>query len=747
MLSSSDSEIDEEGFAMIDRLIFVPGSFCRSCAVAGLVLLLASGCVRDSPNPGGYLPQEEQTAVSAFGNLPLSFEANEGQTDREVQFIARGSGYNLFLTSSEAVLALSQPASGIAHPGNGATDIGTATDENAGPETAAVLRMQLVGANPEAPVLGIDQLPGKVNYFIGDQKKWKTGVRAYAKVRYRSVYPGIDLLYYGRGRRLEYDFVVAPGVDPAAIRITFDGAEEIALDSGDVVLTTGAGEVRLWRPVAYQGTAETGAAVPARYILRDRSVEFEIGAYDTTRPLIIDPILSYSTYLGGSIGEIGYAITVDALGSAYVTGFTASPDFPTVSGFQETGEGDAFVSKLNSDGTMLVYSTYLGGSSGDGGLGIEVDSTGNAYVTGSTFSDDFPTANPIQAVPHGHSEAFVAKLNPTGNGLVYSTYLGGSNFDAPRGIDVDPAGNAYVAGWTLSPDFPLLNAFQSRTLLRSAFVTKIDPSGSALVYSTFLGDSSEGWGIAVDPMGNAYVTGKAGLTDFPVVNAVQPVHGGGGNDLFVAKFDAAGSALIYATYLGGSGVERYDFFNHGRIAVDPQGNAYVTGYTNSEDFPTSRALQPVMGGAGDAFVVNLNPSGSAFVYSTFLGGSEFDEGLGIEADAEGNAYVAGRTGSADFPVVDAIQAGYGGGFTDGFLTKLNPDGSAMIVSTLLGGNQIDYAWAVAADSSGSAYVTGSTDSSDFPTANVQQSSLGSAEAHAFVSKIAEEAPVTEVPLA
>ena len=452
-------------------------------------------------------------------------------------------------------------------------------------------------------------------------------------------------------------------------------------------------------------------------------------------PLIIDPVLVYSTYLGGTSSERGRGIAVDASGNAYATGETSSTGFPTASPVQASSGGgrDAFVTKFNTAGNGVVYSTFLGGSGTDIGVGIAVDASGNAYVTGNTFSTDFPTSSPFQAANGGSSDAFVAKLNPAGSALVYSTYLGGSSFDSGAGIALDSSGNAYVTGRVSSTDFPTASAFQASlggTSGNDAFVTKFNPAGSALTYSTYLGGSLSdiGIGIATDTSGNAYVVGATRSTDFPTANPFQSSFAGV-DDAFVTKLNPAGGALVFSTYLGGSGDEEGD-----GIAVDGSGNVYVSGSTDSTDFPTANPFQAANAGSDDAFVTKFSATGSA-VYSTYLGGSGFECGaFGLDVDASGNAYAAGCTLSTDFPTVDPIQASNAGGGGDVYVTKLNPSGSALVYSTYLGGTGFDGALEVAVDSSGNAYVVGETDSTDFPLVNPFMSYIGGTT-DAFVFKI------------
>jgi len=696
------------------------------------------------------------TRVSeSYGKLPLQFEANRGQTHKDVRFLSRGPGYSLYLTDREAVLALSKYNSDVKR------DAKT-------PAKSLALRMSLVGAARTPVVSGVDELPGKANYFIGkNPEKWRTNVPTYARVQYRNVYPGIDLVYYGNQRQLEYDFVVTPGADPNRIVLGFKGANKLEIDAeGSLVLHASGGDIRQHKPVIHQNVDGVRRDIGGGYVRKGATrVGFRLAAYDTTRPLIIDPVvLSYSTYLGGNAGDFGAAIAVDAGGNAYVTGNTSSTDFPTTAGafqvsFGGNINGDAFVAKLNPAGTALVYSTYLGGIDDDYGSGIAVDTEGNAYVTGYTRSNNFPiTAGAFQttfADPAGSGNVFVTKINPTGTALVYSTYLGGSGdefTDLPgNGIALDSSGSAYVTGSTRSADFPTTSgAFQSvhSGAYDNPFVTKLDPTGSTLIYSTFLGEGL-GKGIAVNSNGNAYVTGEI-QGPFPTTSgAVQRTSG----SAFVTKLDPAGTSLIYSTLLGGGrdGGEA--------IAVDAEGNAYVTGFTYSANFPTTPgAFQPVFGDAldppsrfgpdPDAFVTKLNPTGSALVYSTYLGGNGAEFGRGIGVDASGNAYVTGSTGSLNFPTTPgAFQPTLGGGPYDAFVTKLHSTGAVLVYSSYLGGVDADAGQGIALDANANAYVTGSTASKDFPiTAGAFQPVFSDAlnrypVPDAFVAKIVDLVPL------
>jgi hypothetical protein len=718
------------------------------------------------------------------------------------------------------------------------------------PPALSFLRLKLLRANPAAKVSGVNELPGKSNYLTGnDPKQWRTNVPTYGRVRYENIYPGVDLVYYGKqGGQLEYDFVVAPGADPSAIALAIDAggqvsskqkaasssqpfvvngsrkAGSVATDhaprttdstqskiqnrkskissslriaaNGDLIVTAEGGEVRFHKPVVYQEqsirlrrnssqlTVESETAldctspdngprraaslkskiqnrklIDGRYILKsDGEVTFEIAPYDRTRPLIIDPVLSYSTYLGGSDMDYANGIAVDPSGSAYVTGYTASIDFPLANPAQSSPGGgtcsdgvdtipcfDAFVTKLNPAGTALVYSTYLGGSNEDYGTGIALDASGDAYVTGYTNSTDFPVQNALQAENAGGYDAFVAELSADGAFLIYSTYRGGSGDDIGTGIAVDSSGNAYISGYTASPDFPVTpGALQTNYGGgdHDGFVVKFNSGGAKLGYSTFLGGSADdyAYGVAVDSAGDAYVTGATNSANFPTLNAFQPNYAGGlcavapntfpCYDAFVAKLNPAGSALIYATYLGGTGSD-YGY----AIALDGSSNAYVTGYTISTNFPTTAgAYQRVFGGSYDAFVAKLNGAGSALVYSTYLGGPGTEIGYDIAVDSLGRALVTGYNYGGQFPTVSPTQA-QNAGFYDAFVSVLNASGSSLDFSTYLGGSLDEVGRGISLDPSGNAYVTGGTFSLDFPiTSGSYQPSYGGGPYDAFVTK-------------
>ena len=691
----------------------------------------------------------QASVTEVYGKLPLSFEANQGQSDALVKFLSRGRGYTLFLTPTEAIMVFKR----LHHtkepdPRSSFQDQIRSTMT----ETLAemVLRIQFVGANPVAQMVGVDELTGKSNYFIGnDPEKWRTNVPTYAKVKYQDIYPRVDLIFYGNQGQLEFDFIVRPGADLGGITLAFQGSDQLEVDAqGDLILHTIAGQIRQRKPFVYQELDDhTKREISSRYVLKGQDqVGFEVVAYDNTRALVIDPVLSYSTYLGGSDTDGPSEIVLDSLGNLYLTGGTTSSDFPTANPFQPnldrmslSGAGDAFITKLDPSGA-LIYSTYFGGSGSENATGLAVDTSDNLYITGRTSSADLPVLNPFQATAESSQDSFVAKFNSTGSALIYSTYLGGTADDQGQDIAVDLAGSAYVTGWTASPDFPTSEAVLQASCgsgpltARVLFVTKLDPQGSQLVYSTCLGGSNneEVFSITVDSSGSAYVTGITRSSDFPTtigafqrscVSLLGPCF-----DAFVAKLDPAGSTLVYSTYLGGSDVD-----GARSIVVDSAGNAYIIGSTRSTDFPTANAFQANLRGSADSFVTKLNSTGSELVFSTYLGGSGSDSGFGIALDAGSNVYITGGTSSTDFPITNPVQETKAAG-SDVFVAKLHHTGSDLIYSTYLGGDDDEGGVTVVVDANGSSYVAGVTFSSDFPTLNPLQPTFGGFF-DAFVAKI------------
>jgi hypothetical protein len=685
-------------------------------------------------------PANKAQIVKNYGQLPLRFVANQGQAESSVQFVSATGSYTFSLTDSGARLSLHGPV----------TAESTAAVQPAS-SIAGTLHMQVLGANPGSRPVGEEALAGKVNYFLGSNAaQWHTDIPSYAKVEYPNIYAGINLVYYGDQQQLEYDFAVRPGAMPSSITLGFDGHDQLAIDKqGDLVLQTAVGSVRQQKPFIFQEVNGIRQPIDGGYVLKGpQEVGFQVGAYDRSRTLVIDPVLAYATYLGGSMADAGNAIAVDSAGNIYVAGDTTSTDFPTANPMQPAyggGTSNAFVAKLDPTGSTLLYATYLGGERFDRGNGIAVDATGSVYLVGKTSSRTFPiTPGAFEDTYRGDEfDAFVTKISPAGDQLEYSTYLGGNNNDAGIAIAVDQTGNAYVTGGTKSNDFPATqSAYQgANNGGTNAFVTELNATGSDVVYSTFLGGSftDRGNAIAVDANGFIYVTGHTNSNDFPTKNALQANYGGGLDNAFVAKLNPQASgddSLVYSTFLGGSGSDK----GLG-IAVDGAGNVYVAGETSSADFPILNAMQPTYGGGtSNAFVAEIDSTGTALVFATYLGGSGDDRAAALALDANNNIYITGSTASLDFPTVNPVQPNSGGG-SDAFVAELASDGSALGYATYLGGSGDENLYqngvnigAIAVDAAGNAYITGQTTSTDFPTVNPLQPTLAGGT-NAFIAKI------------
>lgn len=692
-------------------------------------------------------PDVEAHEAAAYGDLPVSFELNVGQSDERVSFLSRASGARVFLTPDELVLALprSSPA------------IGKRTPEDLAPEplAPAVVRMRLVGASPSTPV-GEDEIETKTNYFTGnDPSRWHTDVPNFARVRYPDVYPGVDLVLYGNHGTLEYDLALAPGADPSVISVVWEGADSVEADtSGALVMTVDGGQLRQHAPALYQHSDEAErSSVAGRFVSRGGGrFGLDVGAYDHGKPLVVDPAITYSTFLGSGSSDSGEDIAVDATGAAYIVGSTFASDFPIYLGYDSSYNGyiDAFVTKLNKAGNALIYSTYLGGSNYDGANCGAVDASGTITVAGSTYSSDLPTTDGYDATLNGASDAFVARLGAQGNSLVAATYLGGSSnsldSDIANAIALDPKGNAYVAGLTRSTDFPTtanaydstLNGYRDGTVTK--LVLKQAPPTSYISYSTYLGRGGDEFlsGIVVDSTGAAYVTGNTTSSDFPTVDGFDTSFNGE-VDAFVAKLSPQGDALLNSTFLGGNSLD----WGRG-IAMDAAGAVYVTGDTESLNFPvTANSYDTTFNGGlvdptYDAFVAKFHVrtlgtfSSLVLDYCTFIGGSDGDYASDIALDSDGNALIAGYSRSADFPLANAVDAVHAG-YSDAFVAKLNPAGDGLVYSTYLGGSGSDSGKATAVDSKGSACVTGSTTSSDFPLVNAFDTTRQGTDA--FVAKI------------
>ena len=684
----------------------------------------AAGSVRNGPCPAPAAAGAR--ASKLYGRLPLYFMANRGQVNDKVLFYEKGPGHATFFTRKSIVMSLRGADGKINRTGHEAARARALPGKSPAGSAAGVrssfLEVRMLGMNKDVRIAPAEAQSGKVNYFIGnDPGKWRMNIPTYGAVLYKNAYPGIDVKFYGNNRQLEYDIIVKPGADPSRVRFRYSGAKDVHVTAGgDLAIELAGGRLAFKKPLIYQeldgrrvlrqgkfavrrdkremtvlnASDKTG---PAGAKLGAFTCRFDIGAYDRKSPLVIDPVLIYSTYFGGSADNEADALAVDSSGNIYVTGITTSTDFPVKNGAQAayaggTTFGDVFVTKIAAGGASLVYSTYLGGTGNDWGSHIAVDGAGNAYVTGGTYSIDFPLQKALNSSLAGGEDAFVAEIAAGGQSLVYSTYLGGSDDDEAWGIAVDSSGNAYVAGLTLSSDFPTKNAFQANpgggANTEDAFVAEIAAGGQSLVYSTYLGGTGDdaAYGIALDSTGNAYVTGLTLSSDFPTKNAIQPKFAGGTmyGDAFVTEVAVGGASLVYSTYLGGS---RDDWAD--AIAVDGAGNAYVAGVTLSTDFPVKNAVQSANGGGYDAFVTKIAAGGASLVYSTYLGGSGDDAAYGIAVDGSGNAYLAGWTDSTAFPTVNALRPAFAGGDYDAFIAEIE---NTLWNSTDLGGGWMWLDW-------------------------------------------------------
>jgi hypothetical protein len=614
----------------------------------------------------------------------------------------------------------------------------------------ANLVLTFEGASPDISIEGIDQLPGRYNYFLGsDPSKWRTEVPSYTSIRYRGLYPGVDMVVRDQDGRLEYDLILDAGADLAPIVVHCEGADSMEVDEeGSLVLHTAAGDVTQRRPDTHEiGPGGTGEPIACSYrLLAQNCFGFDVPSRQGDLALVIDPGLIYGTFLGGSHDDQTTGIAVDALGSVLATGYTSSSDFPTTPGAYDTsfnaGNVDAFVAKLDASGTTLLYGTFLGGSGSDFANAVAVDASGAALITGSTYSSDFPTtAGAYDTSFNGGgvnpTDAFVVKLDPTGSSLLYGTFLGGSDADVANGIAVDASGAVLVTGLTVSSDFPTTpGAFDTSfnsTGYCDAFVAKLSASGTTLLYGTYLGGSGcdDAFGIAIDASGAALVTGETTSSDFPTTPGSYDTSFdySGNYRAFVTKLSESGTTLLYGTYLGKVSEA------HG-IAVDASGAALVTG-TVSSNFPTTPGAYDTSfnGGDNDAFVAKLSANGTSLLYGTYLGGSDSDVANGIALDASGAALVTGYTFSSDFPTTPGAFGTSFNGNIDAFVTKLNASGSALVYSTLLGGTDYDLAYATAVDSAGAALVTGYTASLDFPTTPGAYDTTYNALNDAFVAKL------------
>ncbi len=705
-----------------------------SCLIALTFVLSSTGPLlavqppQQPPTSPAATAPTQAVVSQALRTSPIMFIENMGQFADGARFQVRGGNGTMWLAEDALWITIMARDEVVRPDRDSRASLPTAEPLAASetPRTGVNIRLSFPGANAHPRIGPFDRLDTIVSYFLGnDPDKWRPDVPVWGGVRYVDLYPGVDLELTSEGGQMVQRLTVRPGADLAAVRLRLEGADAVAVDGDALRLSTATGEFTL--PLLQAAGANDAAAVQPR-----GAQTFDVAAPFTpargNRQSAIRNLQSgdllYGTFLGGSSYEGGNGIAVDGAGSAYVTGYTASSGFPTTPGAFDTGyngSSDAFVVKLNPAGSGLAYATFLGGSASDQGRGIAVDGAGSAYVTGSTASSGFPTTP--GAFDTSFDNTFVVKLNPAGSGLAYATFLGGSDGDDEGyAIAVDGAGCAYVTGWTYSGDFPttpgaFATSFDTSYYSSDAFVVKLNPAGSGLAYATFLGGNGydEGYAIAVDGAGSAYVTGSTSSSDFPTTPSAFDTNFSSSRDAFVVKLNPVGSGLAYATFLGGSR-EGYGDYGYG-IAVDGAGSAYVTGITGSSDFPTTPGAFDLSfnGEDWDAFVVKLNPAGSGLAYATFLGGNSYNLCRGIAVDGAGSAYVAGETNSSDFPTTPgAFDLSYNGG-TDAFVVKLNPAGSGLDCATFLGGSTGDHVYGIAVGGVGSAYVTGNTYSSGFPT--------------------------------
>ncbi len=685
--------------------------------------------------------------TKSYGRIPLAFEINRGQADPQVRFLSRGSGYSLYLTPAEAVFVLKRGGSNPSKLLTPNSSLLTSSPD--------VLRLRLAGGNRKAVLEGLDKTGGKSNYFIGkDRARWFTGISHYAKVRMREVYPGIDMVYYGNHRNLEYDFVVKPGSDPSLINLDSTGCRKVFVDElGQLIFQMEAGEVAFKPPVMYQMAGGERKPVAGRYLLEgDRRIGFQAGAYDKSLPLVIDPALDYSTYLGGTGADLGTAIAVDPSGNAYVGGNTTGAypgTFPATPGALNTaGDGymDVFVTKVNPSGSALVYSTYIIGNTGTylyPGNSIAVDSAGDAFISGYDWWGQVPTSTGAYNTNNGLG--FAMKLNPAGNGVLYGTYL-----TAGGNLTIDSAGNMYIAG-TYGTGYPTTGGvYQPNSnggANPNAVVAKLKPAGggaSDMLWATYVGGSAavSTTGIAVDSADNVYITGYT-FGAFPTTGGAfntAPVAGCFFPDGFLVKLNPTGTSLLYSTYLGGMQDEA------NAVALDSAGDVYLTGWASAPISITPGAYQTtVVGLTGACILMKINPAGGGgadLLYSTFVHGTcEQSGGNALEVDGCGNAYITGWNWQPGFPTTSGAYLTTGSADNiNAFFSVVRPAGggaSDLLYSTYLNSNAVDdYGNGIALDPAGAVYITGQT-SGTFPaTSGVYQVLYGGGGDDAFVMKFA-----------
>ncbi len=603
--------------------------------------------------------QTAAITIGQLDPTPLAFTENAGQWDKQVKFRASAAGTTMWFTSNGIYFQLTRRIS-AANPSEQPTFSPAPYYASSDSIEQLIIKASFAGANPNPEIIGENMMEYKCNYLIGnDPTNWYTDVSNFTSVLFKDIYPGIDLRYIGtEDGKAQYEFIVAPGANIEQVKIKYEGIDNLSVDAdGHLIAQTGWGDMIAPLGTSIDGNV---SAERGQLLFSQNTSDFSMSSRNTPRSISFAVVLGYSTYLGGNALEESRGIAVDNSGAAYVTGSTWSSSFPTLGPYQtDQGNIDAFITKLSDSGNF-IYSTYLGGSEEDFASGIAVDNSGTVYVAGWTYSTDFPTLNPYQSINQGGEyDAFVTKLSSAGDSLVYSTYLGGNRYDRCFSVVVDASGAAYVTGETSSYNFPTLNPYQTHQRDMDAFVTKFSGSGNDLVYSTYLGgnDYDRGYGIAIDNSEAAYITGYTSSTDFPTLNPYQTDQDR--EDAFVTKLSASGNSLIYSTYLGGNDESPGLGDDLGlSIAVDDSGAAYVTGMTSSTDFPTLNPYQTYQA-YFDAFITKLSSSGSSLVYSTYLGGDNNDEGFGIAVDDFGAVYIIGRTVSSDFPVVNSYLTDHG----------------------------------------------------------------------------------------
>lgn len=680
-------------------------------------------------------PLNQAKAFDA-GNRQLYFISNQGQFHEKVAYCARATGYTLWITAGGITFDGSIQDNSFNAVNSETLDLSSIKERQEPIEyTRRVLRTSFSGANKDMRMIPLDVTDHHVNFFMGkDRSEWRAGIPTSQTVLYQDIYPGIDLKVYGMENKNTYEYFIRPGGDVKNIELKYEGCgRAIPTGEGNLTFETGQYALQHKRPTGCLYRGENKQPIEVKFTQTGTdSFGFNVDQYDEGAELVIqqDVVISVAEEGVGS-HDMGYKIAVDSSGGVYITGRTKSIDFPIINSRRSkfSGGDDVFVSKLNASG-VIIYSTYLGGASCDYGKGISVGSDGAVFVTGITDSADFPTSNALYDHPAGGFDAFIAKLDPSGSRLVYSTYLGGSSDESGQSLTVDPTGAVCAVGWTQSDDFPTQDAYNHRRSgRRDVFVTKIHPTGKSLMFSTYLGGDSMDFGkdISLGSSGTIWVTGYTGSADFPVKDAIFPELSGK-LDAFITQLDVSGSALIFSTYLGGSS---NDIGN--AISNESKGSVFITGYTDSADFPIKNGLDETLSGSVDAFVTKIRVSDKSLVCSTFLGGSSEDSGCDIEVDSTGAIYLTGYTNSKDFPAHNSQNERLAGD-RDAFVTKIDPTGSSLSYSTYLGGDSSDYGRGIAVDRQGSAYVTGYTSSNDFPIRNAFNQFLSGRD-DAFVTKI------------